>query len=203
LQANVDAAALKVAEIEALLASTSLTAPFDGEIVSLTAVPGFAVSAFAPIGVVADVSQVEANASLRDAQMETLSEGTPVLISLSNRPGDTFPATITRLPYPYGSGGGSGDFAETDLTTRFSFDNPADAELFAPGERVSINVVIEAKDGVLYLPEAAVREFNGRHFVVVKEGDVEQRIDITLGISGNGVVEILDGLSAGQVVVGQ
>lgn len=202
LQANVDAAALQVAELEDLLSRASLVAPFDGQLTAFTAVPGFAVSALAPIGVVVDTSQTEVSASLRDAQMEELSEGMPVMIALANQPGDAYPATVARLPYPFGSGGGA-NIEETDTTTRFTFDNPEDASSFDLGERVSVNVVIEAKPDTLLLPEAAIRDFNGRKFVIVQNDGVQQRVDVTLGISGDGVVEILDGLTEGQVVVGQ
>ena len=203
LQADVDAAALKVTQFEELLAGAALTAPFAGRISALTAVPGFAVSAFDPIGVVVDTTQIEISANLRDNQMEELAEGMPVSVSLSNRPGAAYPATITRLPPPFGSGGSNANLTETDSTTRFTFDNPDDAEQFELGDRVKISVVVEAKDDVLFLPTAAIRDFNGRKFVIIQEDGIQQRVDVALGISGKNIVEIVDGLSAGQVIVGQ
>ena len=41
----------------------------------------------------------------------------------------------------------------------------------------------------------------GRRFVVVESDGVQQRVDVVLGIAGNGRVEIVEGLSEGQVVV--
>ncbi len=202
LQADVDAAELQQSELQALLQSTSLTAPFDGEITSFSAVPGFAVSSFEPIGLLADNSQVEARDQLRNAQMEELSEGLPVRISPANKPGESYPSTITRLPYPYGSGGSSG-IEESDKSTRFGFDNPADAALFESGERVSITIIIETREDVLTLPKAAVRNFSGRNFVVVLEDGIQRRVDIILGMGGNRIVEIVDGVTEGQIVVGQ
>ncbi len=51
------------------------------------------------------------------------------------------------------------------------------------------------------VPPSAVREFSGRRFVVVESDGVQQRVDVVLGIAGDGRVEIVEGLSEGQVVV--
>jgi multidrug efflux pump subunit AcrA (membrane-fusion protein) len=74
---------------------------------------------------------------------------------------------------------------------------------YETGDRVSLSIVVTERQDVLWLPPAAVRDFNGRKFVVVQTDRVEQRVDVTLGIQGNGRIEILTGLEAGQLVVGQ
>ena len=52
------------------------------------------------------------------------------------------------------------------------------------------------------LPDA-IRAFEGRRFVVVREGERERRVTVKTGIETDDKVEILDGLKAGDVVVGQ
>ncbi|NJN55968.1 MAG: hypothetical protein HC804_15195 [Anaerolineae bacterium] len=68
---------------------------------------------------------------------------------------------------------------------------------------MKVVVVIEERPSVLWLPPAAVRDFNGRHFVVVQDDQGQSRVDVTLGIEGDGRVEIVEGLSEGQIIVGQ
>ena len=85
--------------------------------------------------------------------------------------------------------------------THISFD-PADLVL-NPGDLVRVNVVIERKDDTLWLPPAAIRTFSGRTFVVVQEGDVQRRADVTVGIQSTDRVEIKEGLEEGQIIVGQ
>ncbi len=68
------------------------------------------------------------------------------------------------------------------------------------GDLVRVRVVIESKDNVLWLPPQAIRVFEGRQFVVVQDVQGLRRVDVTLGIQGSERVEIMSGLSEGQIV---
>jgi hypothetical protein len=135
--------------------------------------------------------------------MEELSEGMVVQIGVNNRPGEVLTGVIRQLPFPYGSGG-EGAAGEGDDLARIQFDDLEQAiGLYERGDRVFIRVVVTQREDVLWLPPQAIRDFNGRKFVVIQEGDVQQRIDVTLGIVSEERVEITSGLEEGQVVVGQ
>ncbi len=203
LQADVDQAALNVVELEKLMENAVLTAPFSGELLSFNLSPGYAISAFNPIGSIADLEQLEVSATIRENDLEELAEEMPVLIMPASRPGEAVPGTIRQLPYPFGSGGGGSDSASGEDRTRFTFDNIEDAASFDSGDRVEIVIVITEKDDVLFLPPSAVRDFNGRKFVVVQDGAIQERVDVELGISGNGRSEIISGLEEGQTILGQ
>jgi len=132
--------------------------------------------------------------------MEGMEEGMPVSVSLSSRPGEVFTGFIRQLPYPFGSGGRD----DEDQSARIAFDDPEVTASFTVGDRVTITILIAERDGVLWLPPAAIRDFNGRKFVVVQdELGNQRRVDITLGIEGEDRIEIVDGLLGGEVVVGQ
>ena len=66
---------------------------------------------------------------------------------------------------------------------------------------MSIEVIIEQKQDVLWLPPQAIRKFEGRKFVVLQDGDVQRRVDVTTGIESVDRVEIEEGVSAGQTVI--
>ncbi|NJN55969.1 MAG: HlyD family efflux transporter periplasmic adaptor subunit, partial [Anaerolineae bacterium] len=100
LNANVQAAALHVSELEAAIANTVLLAPTDGVLVSLNLTPGRQVSAQEPVGTLADLDTLEVNVNLQTNQMSELAEGLPVTISRSSQPGETFSGTIRQMPYP-------------------------------------------------------------------------------------------------------
>jgi multidrug efflux pump subunit AcrA (membrane-fusion protein) len=74
---------------------------------------------------------------------------------------------------------------------------------FELGDLVRVTVVLEAKPDVLWLPPQAIRTFEGRRFVVVQEEDAQRRVDVNVGIQGEDRVEIEEGLSEGDVVLGQ
>ena len=67
---------------------------------------------------------------------------------------------------------------------------------------MSFTVVIDTREAVLVLPESAIRTFSGREFIVVQNEGVQQRVDVRLGLSGGGMVEILQGAEENQVVIG-
>ena len=68
---------------------------------------------------------------------------------------------------------------------------------------ISINVVRERKDDVLWLPPQALRNFDGRRFAVLEEDGAQRRVDVTVGIETQERVELEEGLDEGQTVVGQ
>jgi RND family efflux transporter MFP subunit len=203
LSAEVDIAALHVAELENLISQATLTAPFDGIISGLSVSAGRAVLGGEPIGVISDAAEIEVSANVRDDILEQLAEEMSADIVPSGNPGDSLSGLISRLPYPYGSGGETA-LADGDPLLRIQFDDmDAALDAYQPGDRVAVDIVVTERDGVLWLPPAAIREFNGRNFVVVQDGDTQTRIDVTLGIEGDSRVEILEGLKEGQIIVGQ
>jgi biotin carboxyl carrier protein len=176
-------------------------APQSGEVLALSIGEGDEVQSFNPIVEIADPSHLEVAVELGGDQMRQLAEGQPAEISLLTRPDVIMPATIRQMPAPYGSGG-SGAVQEQDRTTRIQVTDTKGQEL-TPGSVAKIRIVLERKENVLWLPPDAVRAFEGRRFVVVRQGDRERRVTVKVGIETEEKVEILEGVKEGDVVVGQ
>ena len=140
--------------------------------------------------------------------MGELSEGQTAAAVPIEYPGQELPASIQSLPYPYGSGGSATGLEEEDRNTHIDVDfgslapGQGGADGVEPGDLVRVTVILEQKDGVLWLPPAAIRTFEGRKFVVVQEGVGQRRVDVILGIESEDRVEIVDGLEEGDVVLG-
>ncbi len=194
---------LHVERLTAQLDDAQIVAPFDGVLLSVGLVEGRAVEAYRPVLVIADPSELEVSADLTDRQMRDLVEGMPAVASPVSSPGDEVPATIRRLPYPYGGGGRSQGVGEEDKSTRVSLDVEFGTTGFELGDLVRVTVVLELKENVLWLPPQAVRTFEGRRFVVVQDGDVQRRVDVKVGIRGEDRTEIEEGLSEGDIILGQ
>lgn len=176
-------------------------APQSGEVLSLSIAEGDQAQAFTSVVEIADPSNLEFAADLPDTQMRQLAEGQQVDIRLLSRPDLSLPGVIRRLPAPYGSGG-SGAVQEEDRTTRFQV-NDTKGQTLTPGAVAKISIVLQHKDNVLWLPPDAVRSFEGRRFVVVRQGERELRVTVKVGIETEDRVEILEGVKEGDVVVGQ
>ena len=86
---------------------------------------------------------------------------------------------------------------------RIAFDRPADQVSFDGGEIVRATIVLNQRQDVLWLPTYTLRMFQGREFIVVQTGELQERVDVLTGIRGDGRVEIVEGVAEGELVVGQ
>jgi multidrug efflux pump subunit AcrA (membrane-fusion protein) len=199
---NVERSRLEVEKLEASVKNGQLTAPFDGLLLSISLTEGREATAFNPAAIVGEVSNLEISADLRDTQLQDLQEGMPVIIRLSSRPGEEFHGQIRQLPYPYGGGGRTQGVEEEDTSTRISLEKSPTEFGLELGDLVRAEVEVERSDGVLWLPPQAIRTFDGRKFVVVQDGEIQRRVDVTVGVEGEDRVEIEEGLTEGQIIVG-
>ena len=199
---DVARAQLQVEKLQSAIADATITAPFDGKLLSVSLTGGRPVNAFDSVVSIADIDDLEVKADLISDQMNELAEEMSVEISLVGRPGEILTGFVRRLPYPFGSGG-SGEVIDPDKSTRITIDQLAEDAGFELGDLVQVRVQLEHKDSVLWLPPQAIRVFDGRRFVVVQDGDIQRRVDVKVGIQTPDRVEIEEGLEEGQVVVGQ
>ncbi len=184
----------RAADIQARIDAARLIAPMDGRVLALRLSVGDPVAAYEPVGVIADVSVLEVQDALTATEMNELAEGMPATISLRNRPGETVEGRIVALPRPFGSG--------NDQTTHIRFNDPAEGAAFRVGDLVTVVIKIDERADVLWLPRAAIREYNRRNFVVVDEDGLQRRVDVELGLANANNVEIVSGLALDQMVVG-
>ena len=184
----------RVDSINVAISQAELIAPMDGRLTSITIGAGTQVVADESIGVIADLSKLEVTATLNPSELSELSEGMPVILQRFNLPDQVFDGTIAQLPQPYGTG--------TDDLVHVQFDTAPTLETFQVGDRLFFTVNIAEREDVLWLPASAIRRFSGRNFVVIQDGGIQQRIDVSLGLEGGDRVEILEGLEENQTVVG-
>ena len=199
---DVARAHLQVEKLQSAIADATITAPFDGKLLSVSLTAGRPLNAFDSVVSIADITDLEVKADLISDQMNELAEEMTVEVSLVGRPGEILTGFVRRLPYPFGSGG-SGEVIDPDKSTRITIDQEAGDVGFELGDLVQVRVQLEQKDSVLWLPPQAIRVFDGRRFVVIQDGDIQRRVDVKVGIQTPDRVEIEDGLEEGQVVVGQ
>jgi len=198
LRLDLEQIGLEIQDLSEQIASAQLVAPFDGQILSLSIEEGDTVAAYGVVGQLADPTKLEVTAELGSEELSQMAENQEAVITLRNRPGETFYGTVRQLPYPYGSTTvDTGD----DTAVHVTIDASVDLSL---GELATVRIILQEKEEVLWLPPAAIRTYQGRNFVVVKNPDgTQQRVDVLLGIATDERVEITAGLEAGQVIVGE
>ena len=199
---GVEAANLTVQRLQGLLADTQVTAPFAGTVTSLTInKPGEQVSAYRTIATVGDLASLEvtanepavSSADSPDTPSVLLAEGMPALIQdASQASAPTVKGMLTRLPSQAPS--------ETDKAVRIRIDQSLQGSGLALDSTVKVRVQAASKENVLWLPPRYVRTFEARSFVIVVDKSGPHRVDIKTGLAGLERVEIVQGLSEGQVV---
>ncbi len=193
LQRAVDVGKLALERLEAQLARMQIVAPFDGRISSESLAVGKNVNAFDPVVIVAKPGGLEAAAELSQSRLAEIAVGQSVSVTLNSVPGKVFSGKVRRLPQT-----GAATTA-TDRSVRIAIQD-ADAEMQA-GDLARVTIVTDRKDNTLWLPPQALRNFQGRRFVVVRDPEGERRADVKIGLQGEDRVEILNGVLEGQIVV--
>ena len=199
LSNQVAQAQLQVDRSRNQIAQSTLVAPISGTVTAVNFAEGDSVAAGETVLVISDLNQVEVQVPLLDRELQELSEGMIAFGTIPSRPETSLPMTVRQLPYPYGTGAQGN---EADRFVRISFDDSAQVAELSIGERIEVAILLERHDDVLWLPPAAIREFNGRLFVVVQEGESQKRIDVKIGLQNENQIEIVSGVSEGQMVVG-
>jgi macrolide-specific efflux system membrane fusion protein len=194
-QLSVQEASLGSQELEITISNNRLTSPLDGVITMLRLVSGREVQGYNSVGTISDLSSLEVGAAINSDIEENVEMGMPATIEPVSGLTPPVPGVVRYLPLQ-----GNEDYTNPN-GFRVAFVNPSDLSQYEMGDLVQVSVVIIEHKNVLWLPPQAVRIFEGRRFVVVQEGDIQRRVDVRIGIVSEDRVEILEGLTEGQVVV--
>jgi len=193
---NLEETKIGVSDIESSIADAQLVAPFDGVVTSLRLSAGRSVDEFKEYAVVADMTELDLSANLSSEEMQDLEKGMEVTASLVSRPGEVYTGYIRYLPY-----GVDVEALEEERTTRIALEIDPDDFSLEDGDLMRVNIVLDHKQDVIWLPPQAIRTFEGRRFVIVQEEGFQQRVDIKIGIESDDRIEIEEGLEEGQIVV--
>ena len=189
------------AEIDALQAShamkaaATITAPIGGIVVDRQLGPGQYIQAGSstPVFTIADPTSVWLLANVREADAGLVKLGQPVEVRVLAFPGRPFKARLTYIAAVV-------DPLTHRLTVRAEVDN-RDAAL-KPEMFASFRIVTSDVSNSPAVPESAVvYEGDLAHVWVAADGGLLAYRSIRTGRSNDGLVEVVDGLNAGERIV--
>lgn len=188
----------KVAELEAEIAQTKLDlsrtevrAPFAGFVTQRTVNIGqrlrpndnlFSLGAFSPL--FADVH-------LSEKDTRAVHSGQPATVRLGSEDTATVQGKVERISPIVDQASG------TVKVTVAMEPQPG----FRPGAFVRVEIRTDTKADAIVIPKRALVEEDGQNYVYVATNDVAKRTKVSLGYQREGMVEIRDGVAAGQNVV--
>lgn len=187
---SINEAQLNIDQILGDIAQSSLYSPIDGVILEVNVSPGSSVAAFDTVMVVAIPEPLEVIANLAFNDTQRLSVGMIGKCELMNQPDTAVQCVIRQVPISN---------RDADQTVRVA----ATLANIPSGQLVEVEMPLDVRDNVLWLPPEAIRTFQNRTFVVVQTEDGERVVDITIGLQTDDRVEIETGLSENDVIVGQ
>ena len=187
---SVNEAQLRIDQINANIVQSSLFAPIDGVVLEVTISPGDNVQAFNTVMTIAIPEPLEVVANLAFNDIQRLSVGMVGICELMNQPDTAVQCVIRQVPISNRDADQSVRVAATLLG-------------IPSGQLIEVEMPLDVRENVLWLSPEAIRTFQNRTFVVLQTDDGERVQDIQIGLQTDDRVEIVTGLEAGDIVVGQ
>lgn len=182
-----------LAETQKVSRNLHIHSPFDGVVMRIGAREGQYVSPNTELYMLADLSNVWVYVDIYEYELPWISEGDVAEMRVVAVPGRIFEGKITYI-YPYM------EESTRTIKIRLEFDNSEG--LLKPEMFATVNIAAQRQIEAIVVPsEAVVRSGNREQiFIVAGEGRFEPR-DVVLGVSTDGVTQVLSGVNAGEEVV--
>jgi cobalt-zinc-cadmium efflux system membrane fusion protein len=189
---------LKDSEINALASKSSLaavfslTSPISGIVIERNGTIGATVGSDANVFKIIDASSVWIDANVFEKDLERVRRGQEVKVSVPAFPGATFSGRVILVSSVV-------DPDTRSVKVRTEVPNP-DGRL-KPDMFANVQIITDLHRTAISIPQSAVLDDGGKSVVFVSEGSGYVKRGVNLGIEGNGRVEIIEGLRAGDKVV--
>ncbi len=199
-RAAADRAGSAVALARAQLDKTVLRAPFDGVVADTFIEEGEWTSPsppalpIPPVLDLIDTRSIYVSAPMDEVDSARIKKGLPARATVDSLPGRHFPAKVVEVaPYVL-------DRLEQNRTVEIELelDDPAQAGSLLPGTSADVEVILEAREGVLRVPTSALLE--GGKVLVLEGGRLVERT-LQLGLRNWDFTEVSAGLETGARVV--
>ncbi|SPX84958.1 efflux RND transporter periplasmic adaptor subunit [Moraxella ovis] len=189
------------------LSYTTIVAPMDGTIVSVTQKEGTTVNAMqsAPtIVTLADLSRVRINAQISEADVVNVSAGMPARFNIIGNTQQQFDTTLAGVePAPENISTTSSTDSAVYYIGYLDVDNAE--RKFRIDMTAQVNIITNSVKNVLTIPSSALRGGKGKYSVQVVGADgIAKPVDVQVGLNNRVNAEIKSGLNAGdKVVIGE
>ncbi|MDQ6671982.1 MAG: biotin/lipoyl-binding protein [Chloroflexota bacterium] len=193
LQDAVDQGDADVVSLQQQLDNSRIAAPISGTIVSIRAKPGDTITSAKPVIVMATAGSPVVRVQLSDDEASRLSAGQRASVQIDDGSGSaaTAAATVATVTPTKGS-----QSAMAELSAQWPTGG-----LPRVGLPVQVSVTVQQKPQALVVPKTAVRSNGDKSYVEVVDGTVRRITPVQVGIASSDRVEIVSGLTEGQVVL--
>ena len=187
-----DAAAARVSQMKADIGDRSVRAPFSGVLGIRQVSPGSLITPTTVIATLDDISRMYVDFQVPEAALATVDPGDAISATTAAYPGRKFEGVVETVDARV-------DPSTRAVTVRGVFDNPDRA--LRPGLLLDVNLFRPQRQA-LVIPEIAVVQVGRDSFVYrVKDDKTVEQAPVSTGVRREGLVEISQGLKAGERIV--
>ncbi|MCI8812936.1 MAG: efflux RND transporter periplasmic adaptor subunit [Oscillibacter sp.] len=181
--------------LENVDANGNVIAPMAGTLATMNAVENSFISNSMPLAVIDGPDQMKVTVSVSEALVPKISIGSQADVYVS-AVDERFSAVIRSVEQAAN--------VQTRLYT-VTLTVPADAGGLLSGMFADVTFFTDVSQNTVVIPTEAILTSGGVQYVYVVEDGTARYVEISTGLTGNGVTEVTSGLSAGQqlVTVGQ
>lgn len=206
VRASIVAARAAVTAAEVAVENTRIRAPFDGTVLLKHADVGEIVAPFAAasssrgaVVTLADMSSLEVEADVSESNIERIVPNQPCEIALDAYPEKRYRGYVSKI-VP------TADRAKATVLVKVKFTSYDRRVLPEMSAKVTFltaesTAATEETKSVLAVPSTAVANRNGRQVVFVVRENVAREVPVTVGKPLGALVEIQQGISAGEKVI--
>lgn len=181
-----------VATAQTLINKTKLTAPFPGKLGLWKVSPGAYLDTGTAITNLENTQVIKVDFRVPERVLTRVAIGQSIRLTLDAVPGEEFTGEIFAIDPRI-------DAAGRSLLIRARVPN--DAERLRPGLFARVELIVDRRPNAVFVEERAlVSQGSDRYVFKVVDGKA-QFVKVTLGVREKGLVEVREGLAAGDVVV--
>jgi HlyD family secretion protein len=194
-------AKISVDNAKLAIADAYLVAPSGGMISSLEVGVGEYVSPGQPVIVLSEVDDLQAEINLDETDVARIAIGSPVAITIDAFPGAELAGEVIDIAP---SATVQSGVVLYPVTVRLDPTDPStgsgQALPLRPGMTANVTITVEKRENTLFVPFRAVETEGGQAYVTLKTEAGNLRVPVTLGLITDTQIEILSGVSEGDVV---
>lgn len=192
-EANMAQAEAQLAAAQARRALATLTSPVKAQVLRREVEPGDAVSPGRVLLVLARVGATRLSVEPDEKNLAFIERGQSALASADAFPDQRFEAQVDSVAPSVNPERGT-------VEVKLLVPNPP--PYLRPDMTVSVEIQVAQRDAAIVLPTEAIQDAaKPKPFVFKLTDGRVQRADVRLGLSGQGKVEVVEGVSAGELIL--
>jgi len=192
---DVAAAEARVKALEATLDNAQIRAPFAGTVTQVSSKPGDQVSPGSAAFRIDDLTRLLVDVDVPEVDINRIQAGFPVRLTFDAIPGKEYLGRVVEV-------GRVGTVSQgvVNFTATIEVQN-ADQDVL-PGMTAAVNIVVNQLEGVLLVPNRAVRLLDGKQTIYLLKDGAQVATGIEVGASSDTYSEILSGeVKEGDLVI--